>query len=82
MSSNGATANVHPESIDRIVTLAYISAIAIPPVGLILGLVLAIGRRKSGSRHAPWIIALGIVASVVWVLVLTSGALRAASTDY
>ena len=78
VSSNGATANIHAESIDRLVALGYITAIAIPPIGLILGLVLVSGHRKPGSRHGPWIIGLTIVASVVWVLVLTSGALRAA----
>ncbi len=82
VSSNGATANVPTQNIDRLVALGYITAIAIPPIGLILGLVLAIGRSKPSSRHAVWIIALSIVASVVWVLVLTSGALRTASTDY
>lgn len=82
MSTNGATANAPTGGIDRVVALGYIVAIAIPPFGLILGVVLAIGRGKPSAKHAPWIVALSIVASVVWVLLLTSNALRTASTDY
>jgi len=82
VSSNGATANGSPRSIDRLVTLGYITAVSIPPIGLILGIVLAIGSRRASSRHAPWVIAVSVAAAVVWVLVLASGALRTASTDY
>jgi hypothetical protein len=64
----------------RLLVLAYVTAFAIPPVGFILGIVVAI-RLKAYSRHALWIIAISLVAGVIWVLVFSSGVLTTESNN-
>jgi hypothetical protein len=61
----------------RIVALGYITAIAIPPVGLIVGIVIARRRHGPLARHAIWIIVISLIATVVWVAVFASGAISA-----
>jgi uncharacterized protein YacL len=61
----------------RIVALGYITAIAIPPIGLIVGLVLARRRQQPLARHAVWIIVISLIATAVWVAVFASGAISA-----
>lgn len=63
------------------VVLAYITAFAIPPVGLILGIVIATRPAKSTSKHALWIILISVAAAGVWLLVFESGLLAANSND-
>jgi hypothetical protein len=63
--------------IQRTLALGYITAIAIPPVGLIIGLMLVRRREQPVSRHALWIIAISVVATAVWVAVFASGAISA-----
>jgi hypothetical protein len=60
--------------------LGYITAVAMPLIGLVVGIVVA-ARAKPGPKHGLWIILLSIVASVVWVLVFTSGLLTTPSND-
>jgi uncharacterized membrane protein len=79
-SSNGATARTRSDSIHRLVVLGYITAIAMPLLGLIVGIVIAT-RRDSDSKHGTWIILISIVASVVWVLLLASGVFTEPSND-
>jgi general stress protein CsbA len=67
---------VQSESIQRLVVLGYITAVAMPPVGLVLGIVLVIRLSAADSKHGVWIIAISIVALVVWLLVLASGAVN------
>jgi hypothetical protein len=81
VSSNGATVHVRDDAAYRLVVLGYIAAIGMPPIGLILGIVLALRRRAGNSKHGLWIIALSIVAAVVWVLLLSSGVVTTASND-
>jgi hypothetical protein len=81
-SSNGAAAIVRRDSVHRLVVLAYIMAVSMPPIGFILGIVVAIRSAKMSSRHWAWIIVVSIIAAFVWILILTSGALSTASTDY
>ncbi len=80
-SSNGAAPDIPRESIDRIVVLGYITAVAIPPVGLIIGVVLLFRPAMPNSKHAARVIALTIIAAIVWVLLLASGAVNTTSTD-
>ena len=81
-SRNGATANVRSASVHRLVVLGYITAVSMPPIGFILGIVLATRSTKTNSRHGASIIIISIIASFVWILILTSGVLSTASTDY
>jgi hypothetical protein len=80
-STNGASSKLRSESALRFVVLAYITAFAIPPVGLILGIVIATRPVKSISKHAVWIILISVVAAGVWLLVFESGLLAANSND-
>jgi hypothetical protein len=79
-SNNGARAHVRSRSVNRLVTLGYITSVALPLIGLVLGIVIAVRPPRKTRRHGAWIIALSIVASVVWVLVLTSGIMNTQST--
>ena len=61
--------------------LAYILAISIPPVGLVLGVTVAL--RLGKTKHAVCIVLLSVITAAVWVLILTSGSLdTASSTNY
>jgi len=81
VSNNGARANVWSDSARRLVVLGYITAVAMPLVGFILGIVVAIRLTRPNSKHGAWIILVSIIASIVWILVFTSGALNATSTE-
>ena len=81
-SQNGAVSNAQSARAYRFVVLAYIIAVSMPPIGFILGIVVANRSSKMGSRHGAAIIALSIIAGVLWILIITSGALSTASTDY
>jgi hypothetical protein len=65
---------------DRLVVLGYITAVATPPIGLILGIVVA-ARPRISSKHGASIIVLSIVACVLWFLLLASGVLTTPSSD-
>jgi general stress protein CsbA len=72
---------VQSESIQRLVVLGYITAVAMPPVGFVLGIVLVIRFTAAESKHGVWIIAISIVALVVWFLLLTSGVVNTTSDN-
>jgi hypothetical protein len=80
-SSNGTSPPVPSDRPDRLVVLAYITAVAIPPIGFILGIVLALRPVTRNSKHWMWIIGLSIVAATAWVLLLSSGIIDTTSTD-
>lgn len=61
------------ESVHRLVVLGYITAVAMPPIGLIMGLVLAVRLTKPRSRQGLWIIVLSIVAAILWAVALATG---------
>ena len=56
-------------------------AVAMPPIGFGLGIVIAVRFRNLRSKHGAWIIAISILASIIWILIFTSGALNT-TTDY
>ena len=64
---------------DRLLVLAYITAISIPPLGLALAI--AVALRLGKTRHAVWIALLSLATAAVWVLILTSGSLNSASSS-
>lgn len=68
------------ESIQRLVVLGYITAVAMPPVGLVMGLVLAVRLNRPASRQGLWIIALSILAAIAWALAIATGLVNANST--
>jgi hypothetical protein len=80
-SSNGASGHTPSAGPGRLVVLGYITAFALPLLGLVLGVVVATRPARSTSRHGRWIIGISIIASVVWALVFTSGVLTSTSND-
>ncbi|MGP0052862.1 MAG: hypothetical protein ACLPZR_29060 [Solirubrobacteraceae bacterium] len=81
-STNGATPTAWSAGAYRVVVLGYITAVSIPPIGLILGILIAIRPTRMNSKQGALIIVISIIASVAWILILTSSALNTASTDY
>ncbi len=79
---NGAASNDRGASLRRLVALAYILAISIPPLGLILGITLILRPGRQYAKHGIGIIGLSIIASIVWIVIFTSGALNASTTSY
>jgi len=73
---------VSPAGVQRTIVLAYIVAIAMPPAGLLLAIVVARLTAGTGSRHALWIVAVSLVASLAWILIISGGALNTTNTDY
>ena len=72
---HAALARVSSESIHRLVVLGYITAVAMPPVGLILGLVLALRLDRPNPKRGMWIIAVSVIGAIAWVLALAAGLL-------
>jgi hypothetical protein len=70
-----------PEVVTRIVVVSYILAIAVPPLGFGLGVVLTF-TRSVRSKHGPWIVLLSIAGAVIWVLLIKGGALTATNQSY
>ncbi len=85
ISTNGATghapAPVRTAGPGRLVVLAYITAVALPLLGLVLGVVVVTRPNRATSKHGTWIIILSIVGSIVWALVFASGVLTSTSND-
>jgi hypothetical protein len=71
--ANGASANLARETLNRVVVLGYITAVAMPPVGLIIGVVVAVRLSRPDSRRGLWIIALSIIAAIGWAVTLATG---------
>jgi thiol:disulfide interchange protein len=61
--------------------LGYITAFALPLLGLVLGIVVATRPAKATARHGRWIIGISIIASVIWALVFVSGVLTSTTND-
>jgi hypothetical protein len=80
-SSNGATANVPGPGLSRLVVLGYITAVAMPLLGLLLGIVAVTRPARATARHGRWIIAISIVASIIWALVFASGVFTTTTND-
>ena len=80
--TNGAASNDRSASVRRLVALAYILAISIPPLGFILGITLSFMSGRQYAKHGLGIIGLSIIASIVWIVIFTSGALNTPTTGY
>jgi glycerol uptake facilitator-like aquaporin len=80
-SSNGASASTPNSGPSRLVVLGYITAFALPLLGLFLGIVIATRPSRAISRHGRWIVGLSLVAAVIWALVFLSGAATSPSND-
>ena len=81
-STNGAASNPRRESARRVLALAYILAVAVPPIGFVLGIVIAVRFRNVRPWHGAAIIVISILASIVWIVIITSGALNTPTSGY
>jgi hypothetical protein len=81
VSNNGATANVRRATPGRLVVLGYITAFALPLLGLVLGIIVVTRPAQTTARHGRWIIGISLIASVVWALVFASGVLTSTNND-
>jgi len=80
-SSNGATANVPSAGPSRLVVLGYITAVALPLIGLVIGIIAVTRPARATARHGRWIIAISIVAAIIWALVFASGVFTSTTND-
>ena len=81
-SPNGASDRAWSQSFQRLVVLGYILAVAMPPVGFVLGIVVAVRGARVKSRHGMLIIPLSVIAAVAWVAILASGALTTPDQNF
>ena len=81
-SKNGATDRAWSESFLRLVALSYILAVAIPPLGFVLGVVVLLRGRRTKSKHGALIIAVSLMATAVWAVIIASGALTATDNNF
>ena len=81
-SRNGAAASGRRSHLDPVVVLGYISAVSMPPVGFALAIVIALGHRKAKVKHAVLIAAVGILAGVMWAVIIASGALTTTDSSF
>jgi hypothetical protein len=80
VSRNGGGSNSRRETERRLV--AYIMAASMPPIGFGMGVVIAARFTKPRSKHGAWIVAISIVASVIWIVIITSGAFNTPNPDF
>jgi hypothetical protein len=80
--SNGHSPDGRQETRQRVVVLAYIMAVAVPPLGLILGAWIALRYPRSYRNHGVAVIGLAVVAAIIWTVIIASGAFNTTTTDY
>ena len=80
-NNNGSGPRREQITTQRIVVLGYILALAMPPLGLAIGLVLMLPRGVR-SRHGVWIVLASILAAAAWTLLISSGALKDTGQGY
>jgi len=66
-------------TLERAIVLAYILAVAMPPLGLAIGV--GVGVR-SKSKHWLWIVLLSLAAGVVWAVIIGTGGLSDTNQGY
>jgi hypothetical protein len=79
-STNGTRPRSQREQ--QLLALGYICAVTLPPIGLVIGIVLLTRNDHSLAKHGRWMIALGIVAIIVWILIFTSGVINTTDSDF
>ena len=81
-SRNGASNRAWSQSFLRLVVVAYILAVAMPPLGFVLGLVVMSRGARAKSRHGVLILAVSVVSAAVWAVIIGSGALNTPSDQF
>jgi hypothetical protein len=61
------------QGVSGLVIVGYVTAVVIPIVGFILGIVCATRRDEpQTARHGVWVIVLSVLAFVIWVAIISS----------
>jgi hypothetical protein len=81
-SRNGSTRNAPGVTVQRLIVLGYVTAVGMPPIGLILGLVLTLGPTRVRSRHGLGIIAASLIGVLIWIVIVSSGSLTSTNQSY
>lgn len=81
-SRNGASDREWSQSFLRLVVVAYILAVAAPPIGFVLGLVVMSRGARAKSKHGVLIVLVSVVSAVVWAVIIASGALNTPQSDF
>lgn len=81
VSTNGASPSTWSDPAYRLVVAGYIVAVAMPPIGFVLAIVLARRQARPYATHWRWIMLISIVAAIGWTLILASGALTSTSNE-
>jgi hypothetical protein len=80
-SNNGSRSRSREVTTQRLVVVGYILAVAMPPLGFAVGLVLMLSAGVR-SKHGVWVVLVSIVAAGIWALLISSGALTATNQGY
>jgi hypothetical protein len=80
-SDNGSRSRSKQVTVERLIVVGYILALAMPPIGFAIGLVLVFSPSVR-SRHGAGIVLVSIVAAVIWVLMISAGALKDTNQGY
>jgi hypothetical protein len=80
-SRNGSPPHSPTPTIQRLVVVGYILAIAMPPLGFIIGGVLVL-RSRVRSRHGLGIVLASVVGVLIWIVVVNSGTLTSTNQGY
>ena len=79
--NNGSRPDPTQATNQRVVVVGYILAVAVPPLGLAIGIVLLLPRGVR-SKHGVWIALVSILAAGIWALLIGSGALKDTGQGY
>jgi hypothetical protein len=80
-SNNGSRPHTEQTTIQRLIVVGYILAVAMPPLGFVIGLGLLLSARVR-SKHGAWILLLSIGAAVAWAALISGGALKDTNQSY
>ena len=80
-SDNGSRSRSKQVTVERLIVVGYILALAMPPIGFAIGFVLVLSPSVR-SRHGVWIVVVSIVAAVIWALMISAGALKETNQGY
>lgn len=80
-SGNDSGQTARQVTVQRLVVVGYILALAFPPLGFGIGAVLALAPAVR-SRHGVWIVLASIVAAAIWVVLIGAGALKTTDQGY
>jgi hypothetical protein len=83
MSGANNGSRPHPEqiTIQRVIVVGYILAVAMPPLGFFVGLGMLFSARVR-SKHGLWVVLISIGAAVIWVVLISGGALKDTNQSY